>query len=163
MREVEPLTGILMGGAFLLAGLAIVFVALGWIRVDPSSVHAPPWVLVVCGGIFALPGLGLFYYGVVNGLGRGARDREEDDVFAVLPWLLGLLICGGMAAVAGWVAFGPGERAFSGSVGVGGVGVSGSGGGETLGRRVFGFGAILTGALTVWGFVYGVRRLWRSH
>ena len=164
VRDVRPLTGILMGGGFLLAGLAIVFVAFGWIRVDPASVHAPPWVLGLCGGMFALTGAVLFGYGVTNGLGAGAR-AEEDDVerdehaFAVMPWLLGLVICAGMAAVAGWIAFGPGERTFSGSAGVGGVGVSGSGGGDTLGRWVFGFGAVLTGVMAVWGLLYGIRRL----
>ena len=45
-------------------------------------------------------------------------------------------------AIAGWVAFAPGERAFSSSVSGGGVAVSG-GGGEWVGRIAFGFGAIL--------------------
>lgn len=41
-------TGILMGGLFLVAGLSIIFVALDWIHVDPASIHAPRWVLGLC-------------------------------------------------------------------------------------------------------------------
>lgn len=39
-----------MGGLFLVAGLLILFVALDWIHVDPASIHAPRWVLGLCGG-----------------------------------------------------------------------------------------------------------------
>lgn len=166
LRDVQPLTGTLMGGAFFLAGTAILFVALGWIEVDASSVHAPRWVLGVCGGIFALTGMVTFYYGFVNGVaGRGGRrsGRErtgrDEDGFYVGGWLLGLVLCVGMAVVAGWIAFGPGEREFSGSVGVGGLEAGGSGGGETLGRWVFGFGAVLTGGFAIYGLIYGLRKL----
>lgn len=164
LRDVSPLTGTLMGGAFFLAGTAIVFVALGWIRVDPSSVHAPRWVLGVCGGMFALAGVVTFYYGLVNGLGTGSRANgdREDEGFYLGGWLLGLVICTGMAVVAGWIAFGPGERAFTTSGSVGPVSTRGSGGSETLGRWVFGFGAVLTGAMAVYGLIYGLRRLFRG-
>lgn len=167
LRDIQPATGILMGGVFLLAGLLIFFVAVGWIEVDPAKIHAPRWVIGVCGGMFALTGVGVFYYGVINGLGRGSRGTREQtgDGFSVVAWLVGLVISGGMALVAGWIAFGPGERDFSGSVGIGGVRVGGSGGSETLGRWVFGIGAVLTGAFALWGLIYGLRRLTsgRSH
>lgn len=164
LRDVGPMTGTLMGGAFFLAGVAILFVALDWIVMDPSKIHAPRWVLGVCGGMFALTGMVTFYYGLVNGLEGGSRaspDRD-DDGFYVGGWLLGLVICTGMAVVAGWIAFGPGERAFSGSGSVGPVTARGSGGSESLGRWVFGFGAVLTGAFAVYGLVYGLRRLIRG-
>lgn len=160
IRDVSPVTGILMGGLFLVAGLSIIFVALDWIHVDPASIHAPRWVLGLCGGMFALPGLGFLYYGIINGLGRGARERAGgDDRFQIIPWLMGLVIAGGMTVVASWIAFGPGERAFSGSVGVGGVEVGGSGRTETFGRWVFGIGAVMTGLFTIWGLIYGLRKL----
>lgn len=159
LRDIRPSTGILMGGAFLLAGLAILRVALGWIEMDPSRIHAPSWVIGVSGAMFALAGAGVLYQGVVNGLegtAEGARERGE---FSVLGWLLGLVISAGMTSVASWIAFGPGERAFSRSIGIGGIGVHGSGGSEALGRWVFGIGAVLTGAFTLWGLIYGLRRL----
>lgn len=162
LRDIQPLTGILMGGGFLVGGLVIVFIALDWIRVDPDSIHAPRWVLGLVGGMFALPGVGALYYGIVNGLtpdSARARERSDEDRFSVVGWLLGLVMVGGMTAVASWVAFGPGEREFSGGIGVGGVGVHGSGGSELLGRGVFGIGAVLCGLFTLWGLVYGLRRL----
>ena len=161
MRDVEPRTGILFGTILLATGLAIVLIALDRIHVDPSSIHAPRWVLGVCGAIFAVPGAGALYYGIRNALGGAPRSGREagDDGFSVVGWLTGLVIAGGLTVVAAWVAFGPGERTFSGSIGIGGVAVGGSGQSETLGRWVFGFGAVLGGLFTLWGLVYGIRRL----
>ena len=155
------MTGFLVGGLFLLAGLLILFVATGWIEMDPAKIHAPRWVIGVCGGMFALSGIGVLYHGVVNALGPTSRATREQtgDGFSVVGWLVGLVITGGMAVVAAWIAFGPGDRVFSGSVGIGGAGVGGSGGSETLGRWVFGIGAVLTGAFALWGLIYGLRRL----
>ena len=154
-------TGVFLGGLFVLAGLMIIFVAVDWIHVDPASIHAPRWVLVVCGGMFALPGVAALYYGVRNGLSGGPPERGSDGErpFPVVGWLAGLAIAAGLTVVASWIAFGPGERAFSGSVSVGPVGVGGSGGSETLGRWVVGFGAVMGGLFPAWGLVYGLRRL----
>lgn len=161
LRDVSPATGLVMGGLLLFGGLAVVFVAVDWIRVDPSSIHAPRWVLGVCGAMFALPGMAALYYGVRNGLAGGpSTDRSAGERgFSVVGWLVGLAIAAGMTAVASWVAFGPGERTFSGSVGIGPVSVGGSGQSETLGRWMFGIGAVMSGLFTVWGLAYGVRRL----
>jgi len=154
LRDIRPMTGAFMGTGFLLAGVLICLVALGWIDVDPTSVHAPRWVLGVCGGMFALTGLGILYYAVVNALGHGVADDE----FPVVSWLLGLVIAGGLAVVASWIAFGPGERVFTGSVGIGGIGAGGPSS-ESAGRWAFGFGAIVAWIFTIWGLVYGLRHL----
>lgn len=45
------------GGAFVLLGSAIVLVGTKIIPVDPKAVHAPYWILTVCGLVFALAGL----------------------------------------------------------------------------------------------------------
>lgn len=165
LRDIRPSTGLFMGALFLLAGLMILFVALGWIMVDPETIHAPRWVLGILGGVFGLTGVAILYYGLINAMGvEDPTGREgADEKFSVVGWLLGLVIAGGMATVASWVAFGPGERAFSGSVGVGGLAIGGSAQSETLGRLVFGFGAVLAAAFTVWGLVYGLRKLSGSH
>lgn len=161
LRDIQPIEGALLGTLFLAAGLMILFIALEWIHVDPASIHAPRWVLGVCGVMFMIPGIAALYFGARNALGGGGRsDRRTDgDGVSVVGWLTGLAISGGMTVVAAWIAFGPGERAFSGSVGIGGVAVGRSGQSETLGRWVFGIGAVLVGLFTVWGLVYGVRRL----
>lgn len=159
LRDIQPKTGAVLGTLFLGAGLMILFIALEWIHVDPASIHAPRWVLGVCGVMFMTPGIAALYFGVRNALGGGARSGRRADGFSVVGWLTGLVITGGMTVVAGWIAFGPGERTFSGSVGVGGVAVGGSGQSATLGRWVFGAAAVLVGLFTVWGLIYGVRRL----
>lgn len=158
LGDVEPRTGAVLGGISLLVGTFVCLIALDWIEVDPASIHAPRWVLGVCGGIFALTGLGVLYYAIVNALGRGPADRVDEDAFPVVAWLVGLVISGGLAIVASWVAFGPGERMFTGTVGVGGIGASGSTS-ESVGRWVFGFGAVVAWAFTLWGLVYGTRQL----
>jgi hypothetical protein len=60
----------LFGGAFVAAGVAIVLVGMHVIQVDPGSVHAPYWVLVVCGGCFAGGGLAVW--------GMASTQRKEE-------------------------------------------------------------------------------------
>jgi hypothetical protein len=160
LRDVDPRFGIGMGILSLAAGVVIILIALDWIHVPPSSIHAPRWVLAICGGVFAVPGVAMLYYGIVNGFGGEARPpgAMSQDGFTVVGWLVGLVVMCGVTTVASWIAFGPGERTFTGGIGVGGVGVGGRSSG-TGGRVVFGIGAVLTGVLTIWGFIYGVRRL----
>lgn len=158
LHDIRPLTGLLMGALFLLPGVMIIFIALDWIEVDPSRFHAPRWVVGVLGGMFALSGLGSLYYGIRNAL-YGSSEHRSDRQFPVVSWLLGLVIMGGLALTFAWVAFGPGERAFSGSVGIGGVGVGDSAPSELFGRAMFGAVAFLSGMFAIWGLIYGLRKL----
>jgi hypothetical protein len=160
LRDIEPVTGLWMGAGFFLMGLFIVLVAVDWIHVDPGTIYAPRWVLGLCGGMFALTGVGILYYGLANALGHGAANRRGTPTrgLPVVSWLLGLVISGGLAVIASWVAFGPGERAFTGTVGVGGVGVGGTSS-ETTGRWVFGIGSVIVWSFFAWSLVYGLRRL----
>lgn len=159
LRDIRPPTAYVLGALFFLVGLAIALVSVDVIQVDPASIHAPRWVLGVAGGMFGVSGLGILYYGVLNGLGRGGAENpgETTEAFPNVAWLVGLAIAGGLTAIASWIAFGPGERVFSGSIGIGGIGVDGSDQSETVGRWVFGIGAVLSGLFTLWGLIYGVR------
>ena len=160
LRDIEPVTGLWMGALFFLMGLFIILVAVDWLQVDPGTIHVPRWVLGVCGGMFALTGLGILYYGIINALGRGrAGHGSADPEFPVVSWILGLVIAGGLAVVASWIALGPGERVFTGSVGIGGVGVGRSVGSETPGRLAFGLGALLCWAFFTWTLISGIRQL----
>lgn len=120
------------GAIFIAAGAAIMAMGADWIRVDPSSIHAPRWVLIASGGVFALGGVMTY------------TSRLDQRVNSFLA----LILIGTFASIASWIAFGPGERAFSGGASVGPVSVGGSGG-ETVGRAVFGFGAVLLWLLEV--------------
>ncbi len=120
------------GALFILTGGAIAAVGAGWIPVDPESVHAPGWVIQLIGLVFALGGLMCY----------------ADRLGETLTWILPMAFVATFATVFSWVAFGPGERAFSGTVSLGPVGGSASSG-ETLGRVVFGFGAVCLWLLAV--------------
>lgn len=114
------------GAIFIATGAAIMGIGVGWIEVDPSSVHAPYWVLTACGGVFVLGGVMTW------------TSRLDERV----NHLLALILVGMFASIASWIAFGPGEREFSGGASTGPISVGGSGG-ETLGRVMFGFGAVM--------------------
>ena len=94
-----------------------------------GALHAAPDMRVV-----ALPaGLAFVFAGVLVLL---------PDRFASLRLPLGALMVTSLALVFDWIAFGPGERRFTGSVGVGGAAVS-SPAGEIAGRVFFGLFALL--------------------
>lgn len=162
-RDVSPGGGCGLGGAYLLAGSVIVMVATGHLPVEEASVHAPRWVIGVMGGIFTLCGITLLYHGARAHLDPGwSPEGRDHDRFPLVSWLTGSLIFTGFAAVMGWVAFGPGDRAFSGGLGIVGVFVSVSGGvQEALGRVVFGLVAALAGGVSIWSWIHGLRRLGR--
>jgi hypothetical protein len=66
-----------------------------------------------------------------------------------------------LAVIFNWIAFGPGERRFSGGVALPLFRVSSSRIGEWTGRLVFGAGAILIDLFFVWAVVRGIRQLLR--
>lgn len=138
MTKVSPLLGLAMGGLFASVGLAIVFVSLGWIPVDPASVHAPMWVLGLAGLIFMLPGLLMCYYGIRNGLAREGTKVVEKP-WGGPGWFVGAAIISAFGAIGLWVGFGDGPREFSG-------GVTGS---PMEGRFVFGSMGVLCTLLAV--------------
>lgn len=62
---------------------------------------------------------------------------------------LGGLLLTGFAALFDWIAFGPGERHFSGGLSIGPLSTSGSGS-ELTGRVVFGVAAASMSLLALW-------------
>jgi hypothetical protein len=114
------------------AGAAIVAGAIDWLplRLSPG---VPRWVGAAAGLVFVLAGIAIAM--------SPRASRLKDLVGATLVTLF--------TAIGAWVAFGPGERAFSSSISGGGVSVSG-GGSEWIGRIAFGFGAILCAAFAAY-------------
>lgn len=122
-------------GAFIMLG------ASGLIGIDlhPSE-GVPIWIGICAGGMFVAGGLALIVQSLaaVNALPDGSF---APDTPAWARWILpalGLVIAGGFAAIALWIAFGPGPRHFSMTGTFGSDHVN-----EMLGRSVFGFGAAL--------------------
>jgi hypothetical protein len=142
-------------GLFIVAGASGLF----GIDMHPQD-GAPRWLGVCAGAVFVAGGLAIMVQSLAAAK-PGADGGLSSSSPAWAQWislLLALLIVGGLAAVGLWIAFGPGERHFTASVGI----FSSNQGNEVFGRVVFGFGAIITCLVFVVFLVDGVQRLWRS-
>jgi len=122
-----------IGLAVVAAGLYPLAVATGLATARPGSVHAPLWVVGLTGACFVLAGT------LILIPERQVRLRG----FAV-----GVLVSA-FAVIFDWVAFGPGERSFSGSLSFGGLALH-SGGGALGGRIAFGGAALVMDAFALW-------------
>jgi hypothetical protein len=139
-------------------GVFLVLQTSGLLGLATRSDDAPAWIGVCAGAIFIAGGIAV----VLQSLPFARITRG--DVSAGTPlWVrslmlaLSLTIVGGLAAIGGWVAFGPGERRFQ-FVGT----FIGSGKvDDMLGRMIFGAGAVLTAAIFVVFAVTGLRRVIR--
>ncbi len=86
-----------LGIAFAAAGMFPILSALDVAPFHASQINGPPWVGVAAGAIFLAGAVFLWLY----------------DVALRAPWLgsaLAFLIVAGFAALANWIAFGPGTR-----------------------------------------------------
>jgi hypothetical protein len=119
---------------------------------------APAWVVACAASIFVLAGgllvLRSFMGGDVNDqeLPRGAPFWLR-----AIYYVAGLGVVAALATIGTWVAFGPGERAFSVSIPFLGSGP----GNEWIGRAAFGIGAALTWLFFVIAAVAWWRKLIR--
>ena len=129
----------------------------------PVAPDTPPWLLA-CGG------LTLVFIGGAVILGFAVAGRPGPDgsppVFApfglqLAQYLTGLGIVSTMTAAFTFVAFGPGERHFSGSSSFLFWSQQG-GGGEMAGRVAFGSGAVLMWIYLIAVGVSGARHLVRE-
>ena len=140
-----------MGGLFGLVGLAILLLALGLLPVDEARLETPRWVVGAAGLAFFLIGILLLT----------TPPSQTPEAAARITWrtlLLGGGVVGALAAVFNWVAFGPGPRAFGGSVSIPFVSVSGPSS-EWAGRAAFGVAAVLMDVFLVWMIARGLRDL----
>ncbi len=140
--QLSPRGRIAVAAVCLATGAGIAALAAGIIPSDESNFHAPHWVVGACGFVFMLAGVMI--------LVPASAPRLQS--------FLGAVFLSVFAAVPAWVAFGPGPRAFSGSVSFGAL-TSATHPGATTGRIVFGIGAVLVGALAAYAWVRWVRSL----
>ena len=141
MTSLSPKAAVVVGLVFVAMGLLLVLLALGFVPGGDASLEAPRWV-VACGGLaFVLCG-----GAVIVGFAVAGGAGPDGDLLPGTPrsvrltqYLLGLGIISCLAAVFTWIAFGPGPRAFTVFLPFVGRGA----GSETVGRAVFGTGAVL--------------------
>jgi len=135
----ETLRPQLPAGARIAVGMVVVLLGLGLIAIGltPSMsatpgmgiVGVPAGLVFACGGVLVL----------------------LPERLAQLRLPIAALMITALAGMFGWVAFGPGERRFTGSFGAGGAALSWTGG-EIAGRAFFGLFALLSAvaALGLW-------------
>jgi hypothetical protein len=109
---------LVFSGIFISIGIVILLVSTKMIVVPEEKINAPRWVLAAAGSTFSIAGLMI----VVNGV-KDILGGEN----LILKWMYNLMSFAFMISLAvpfHWVAFGPGEREFSSSVGTGTIVVS---------------------------------------
>ena len=107
-------------------GFPILAIGMGWMNYPKSSIHAPLWVIGVCGGLFAACGLWLMSHGA-KGLRRlwnmshGKQQLPDSPWLWDYPWqasgmtdnkfkeslssLVALAVFGAFLAPFNWIAF----------------------------------------------------------
>ena len=146
---------LMMGLATSATGIFILLSALNVIPSDDASYNAPRWVAAAAGITFAAGGVLLL-------LKEASAEYGSYTIFGV-PALaaaqsgLGLLIFVSLALIGNWIAFGPGDRQFSGSLSIG-IGTIGGLSDEWVGRACFGAGAILMDVFIIFVLVRAIRR-----
>jgi hypothetical protein len=135
---------------------------------EPARPQLPPGARIAVGLVVLAAGIGVFALGLIqNPVGvpagltfvfAGALVLVPESL-ARLRLPLGALMITCLAAMFGWVAFGPGVRHFTGSFGVGSAAVSWTGG-EIAGRAFFGLFAALFGAGAIGLWIKLLRGAW---
>lgn len=138
-----------VGGYFFAVGAGLLPIPGG-----PSNLHGPLWLVLCVGLAFLLAGVAI----VIQALGH-ANDSGELPASAplwirVLQYLIGLAIFVCFGLIGTWIAFGPGERQFSGTFVFADPATN-----AAIGRTVFGIGAVIIWLCTAAFAAFGFRKL----
>ena len=137
-----------IGAYFSLVGIGVLPVPGG-----TRNLHAPLWIVLCCGLAFGLAGVCVLLQRVGHAdLTTGELPPGAAGWLRYAQYLLGVAIFAIFAVMGSWVAFGPGERAFSGTLPTG----------PAVGRIAFGIGAIICWLATIGYAVAGLRKLRRT-
>lgn len=129
MRHSEGTRSIL--GLFCIAlGIYPLAIAFGFIPVDEGQVLAPMWVVALCGIVFLIAGCMIFL---------ATHSRASDMLAAILCLLFGI--------VGAWVSLLSPSEGFS-----GGIPLLSQESNVTLGRWMFGGGAVICFAISAYAF-----------
>jgi hypothetical protein len=123
----SPLARIAIGLLCIAGGLMPVLASFDLGPLDRSAINGPPWLGFLAGAVFIAGGLGMM---------MGERLRRGP-----LSHGLFTLVLGSFAAIASWIAFGPGPRACA--IAIAGFLFSSGWANEVACRAGFGIGALL--------------------
>lgn len=137
------------GAYFLLVGTGVLPVPGG-----PKNLHGPLWIVLSAGLAFFLGGAAVILQVLGRANAQGELPAQAPFWMRAAQYLIGVAIFASFGAIGSWIAFGPGERAFSGSFGFfdGNVGAA-------IGRTAFGIGAVIVWIATISFAVSGARKL----
>jgi len=117
---------ILFGAVFALMGSPILAIGMKWMDYPQSSIHAPLWVIEICGGLFVACGAWLIIHGGQGlhrqwNLSHGKRQLPDSPWIWDYPWqatgmtdntfkeslnsLIALAVFGAFLAPFNWIAF----------------------------------------------------------
>lgn len=130
IRSLSTRAGLVYGIGCLLLGCYPIAVALGFIPVDDGELTAPRWIIAGAGLTFVVAGLMILF---------ANHSRANDYLAGVLLLLFG--------ALAMWVSVLSSEEGFSGGLPFLSPELN-----IVVGRWVFGFGALICFALSVYAF-----------
>jgi hypothetical protein len=152
----------IFGLLFIACGMMPILMSTGILR-STATPGTPLWVGFCAGLLFVFGGVAIVVdYGVADGVGPDGDFKPGTPfMIRVANYVLGLLIMGLPIAVFGWVAFGPGPRAFSSSLALPFISkrwVSS----ELSGRLAFGAGTLVMVFMFIACGVVGLRRLRRT-
>lgn len=141
-QQLSPGGRLAIGFALLVGGLGIAAVAIDLLTLEPDKLASSNLVGAAGGLAFALAGALLVL---------PAR-------FVRLRALLAAMLVTSFAWALDWIAFGPGERQFSGGASSAGIGI-GFHPSELVGRIAFGIGAVLLDIMALVTWVWCLRLL----
>ena len=143
-----------LGVAFAAAGLYFMLGAGGLLPMPEAN--GPAFIVFCAGAAFLFAGLTCMVRAKA-----GMSDHQSDVPEDSAPWLklvyrvLGIGVTGALATIGTWIAIGSGPRAFTISGSLGEMQTSG----QTLGRVVFGLGAVIVWIYVISLTVGTVRKL----
>ena len=140
----SPGARILIGLLCVAGGLMPVLAAFDLGPLGRSAINGPPWLGFLAGAIFITAGIALML---------GERQRHSP-----LSYGLFALIIGAFAAIANWIAFGPGPRECAIAV-AGFFLASGSWANGIACRAGFGIGALLLDGFVLWMMAASLRAI----
>jgi hypothetical protein len=144
---------LLLIGLLAIAMGAFAMLAVGGL-LPGKGAGAPLWIGVAGGMVFVFAGGALVLRWFAGGNTDDAELPEESPRWLRASYsLIGLACIGMLAAIGSWIAFGPGERAFTMTIPFLGSGP----GNPWVGRIAFGVGALVSWLF----FVLAARSYWR--
>jgi len=151
-------SGTFVVGALAAAvGLFMVLAAIGVIPFKPGPQDGPLWILACAGLAFMLGGGSILLHAAAGGVSGEDLPQSAPRWIPIAQYLMGLTVVGALALIGTWVAFGGGPRSFD----ISAPFFASKGGGEAIGRTVFGIGAVLTWLCLIALAVGGARKLFK--